>query len=222
MSKKPITRREFAKTAGIAVAGGIALEGIGSTPSFAAVPSFDADPYRDRTVVRVYDPTASAFDWSGAETKYWRKLDAGKTQDMLEKGIMRLTGESIAASAWAKILPDASSSSKVAVKINLGNMMKTRWREALLTDPPMIIALAKSLATVGIAQLNVTFFDGSRTLPDDFKTEVKRECPKVVMQGNGNCKSSTTNINVTGVMQLPIPAPVMEADCRHDSGIARL
>ena len=192
------------------VAGG----GAGS-PSAAVVPAVVSAAYADRAVARVYDPSVSSFSFgSSPYDYYWHSFNVDVLQSMLERAIREITGAQNTAAAWRLILPGVSPASKVAVKVNNNNIhfYPKDWFRSNMTDPPMVIALTRSLAAAGVAQASITFFDASRVYPDAMQEEIRKACPGVVLAGRGMATSGTKLTFSDFAYTVDIPQAVMDAD----------
>lgn len=186
------------------------------------VSSFQSDPYADLAVARVYDPTVSTFQFGTSNYDYyWRTFNTDKLQSMLERGLMEITGTTSPAAAWQKILPGATSTSKVAVKVNNNNIKfyPNDWYRSNMTDPPMVVAIARSLVLAGIKQENITFFDASRNYPGAMVTEIHAEFPKVVLAGLGMAKSGTQLTFSEFAYKVGIPQAVIDANYLIDCAL---
>ena len=164
MAKKTISRRTFVKTSAAAIAAGVTANSFLPELLLARATDLPAHPYDDKTVVRVHDP--GVYDgtikqpWNLEDNNfYWRNLDSGKLRAMLERAILQLTGADTPADAWKLILPKVSAASRIAVKVNMNNTDVPRfqndWMRRLLSDPPMITALARSLGSAGVPEANI-------------------------------------------------------------------
>lgn len=178
----------------------------------AASPS---DAYADKAVARVYDPAISSFEFGKSPYDYyWRTFDVNVLQSMLERGIMEITGEKTVDEAWKKILPGVSPKSKIAVKVNNNNIhyLPSDWFRSNMTDPPMVIALTRSLATVGVTQPNLTFFDASRIYPDTMKADIRKVCPDLFF-GERGTPTSGVKLNLSDFeYTVDFPQVVLNAD----------
>jgi hypothetical protein len=214
-----VTRREFLSTTA-AAAGGAVLAGLGPAHVLAAEAPLETDPYNDKTVVRVYDPSVSSFVFGTSEKAfYYRTFDSDRLEGMLGTALRQITGAATVAAAWQKIMPGLSSASKIAVKVNINCSHElngdhgAHWTTAPNTSPRMMAALAKSLEQVGVKQEHITFFDRSRTFENEWKTDLKAQCPGVLAQGGREVAASTTEIVLSNDLPaVDIPQPVIDAD----------
>ena len=214
-----MTRRSFLSTTAV-VTGGSVLAGLHPESLWAAAGALEADPYNDKTVARVYDPLVSSFVFGKNDINfYYRTFDVNRLESMLGTALRQITGAGTVDAAWRLIMPGMSSSSKVAVKININCAHElegdhgAHWSSAPNTSPSMMAALTKSLDLAGIAQENITFFDRSRTFEKEWKADLAARCPKLVLKGKGEVAASRASISLSnGLTAVEIPAPVMEAD----------
>ena len=219
MLNRPISRRDFVKTSVTAIAG-VTATSLVPGRVLAGATDWPIHPYDDQTVVRAYDPKVYAGTihqpWNSPENDYyWRNLDGGRLRAMLERAILQLTGAVTPAEAWKLILPGVSAASRVAIKANMNNTDLPRfrgdWMRRLLSDPPMITALARSLGAAGIADANITVFDRSRTFPDEFRKDIQAG---VTVLGKGQMKDSNERIRISDKpgYSFALPDCVAEAD----------
>jgi MYXO-CTERM domain-containing protein len=176
---------------------------------------FESDAYADKTVVRVYDPAVTSFKVGTTDISYyWHTFDQAKLRGMLETALIQITGAASVADAWKAILPGLSATSKIAVKANMNDVgfYPNDWYRSAVTDPAMMIVLAKSLVAAGAQEANITIFDTSRNMPNVVKDEVHKDCPGVVLQGTGMALSNyTINFGDIG-KSFKVPQAVMDAD----------
>ena len=219
-----LTRRDFLETSTGTVAAGLLAHSVRPSGLFGAVSPWEAEGYNHKVVVRVYDPdVASAYTFGSPY--YWRNFDTAKIQEMLETGVMELSKTATPRDAWARILPEVSSASKVVVKVNLNNTRRDWNTGALNTSPAMMIALTKSLNKAGVPNSNITFLDCSRIFPDEMKSDLLASSPGVQCAAGPQIGSSATQEMPYGGPYV-IPQLVMDADfllsChlmkKHDGG----
>lgn len=187
---------------------------------FAATRTFESDPYNDKTVVRVYYPLVSSFVFGTSDINfYYRTFNIKRLEAMLGTALRQITGAKTVPAAWRMIIPGVSSSSKIAVKVNINCSHELNgdhgafWASAPNTSPSMMAALTKSLEQAGLRQENITFFDRSRTFEKEWKADLHAQCPAVLSQGGGEVAASGTSIVLNNSLpSVDIPLPVMNAD----------
>ena len=75
-------------------------------------------PPPDSSVVHIH--SNSATFWSG-QTDFWNYVDQGVVDNMMDQGLMALTGTSNVADAWRALLPNYQAGQAVAIKVNHNN-----------------------------------------------------------------------------------------------------
>jgi len=121
---------------------------------------------------------------------------------MLEAALCDLARQPTIAEAWAALLPAevvAIPDARIAVKVNLNGDEPS----FVNTSPAMIIALARSLAAVGVPLESLTFFDHSREFPAVYRDPVEAAVPGVVLLGR-------SEVEVDDAVQLAAPSMVLE------------
>lgn len=115
-------------------------------------------------VVHVHNPGATA--WNGADP-YWNCVDQDVVNQMVDRGLMLLTGAGTVAEAWRALIPSYRPGEKIAIKVNLNNT----W-SCGSTDPHIdalmqpINALVRGLGEIGVAPADVCVYDAVRAVPD--------------------------------------------------------
>jgi hypothetical protein len=176
-----VTRRQFLKGA-VVTAGCLAVSAaqrlLGVTPDataeepeltprayFPLIFKSSAHPYPK--VVHVHDSQATYWDFStGWYGDYVRQ---SVVDEMVEQGLMELTGATSVAQAWATILPDYLPSQKIAIKVNLNNSRNCADSDNAidaLIEP--VNALIGSLIQAGVQEEDVWVYDASRWVPQRF------------------------------------------------------
>jgi hypothetical protein len=120
-------------------------------------------------VVHVH--SASATDWSG-ESDYWNHLDQSAINDMVDRGLIELTGAATVIDAWRALIPAYQPGEKVAIKVNFNN---TRLCDSTITAIDALIepvnAVARGLVQMGVAGEDICVYDAVRALPDRFVSD---------------------------------------------------
>jgi len=228
MSQRGPTRREFLEGAAAAAAAGVMLQACdgggeaGNHPPSNASPipesqltTMPEDPYDDRRVVRAYDRRVTDYEFGDSEVSALH-VDPDVAQQMLEAAIVVLARQESVEAAWEALLPGDLSAARVAVKINL-NGDEPRF---INTSAGMVVAMARSLASVGVAHENMTFFDRSRRFHGTYREAIEAEVDGLVLQGAGDVPAHETETFTAATMILedgsavtvPTPRCVVEAD----------
>jgi hypothetical protein len=178
-SRRRLSRRVF--LGGVALAAGSTLLAaanrlLGRTPAVEAQPE-DLPPraylplavrkYPPPRVVHVHAATATSWDYQTGW--YGEYVDQSVVSQMLEQGLVELTGVSSAAEAWSMLLPGYSPGRKVAVKVNLNNSRSCDDSDNAidaLIEP--VNALVGCLLQGGVQAGDIWVYDASRWMPDRF------------------------------------------------------
>ena len=101
----------------------------------------DADDHTRRTATATRTPGStrakvvhvhalSATSWAG-QTDYWNYVNQDVVNDMVDQGVMALTGTATVAAAWRMLLPDYQPGQGIAIKVNFNNW----WRSTSKSMP---------------------------------------------------------------------------------------
>jgi len=219
-------RRDFINNVALTIAGSTLVNFSGITPVFASGVNSVVHPYDSNRVVRIYDPTVTDFGFKSGEI-FWKTINRPVLKSMLNKTLIRLSGEKDESKAWRKILTGSKSiainGKKIAVKVNFNNTIRD-INQTLNNSPIMIMTLAKSLIDAGVNEGDITIFDHSRPFPDDFKNYIRsNKFNELKLKGktddiNNSSKTIllTDNIGIERdgkkTEDFPIPQCVIDAD----------
>ncbi|WP_075074304.1 DUF362 domain-containing protein [Longilinea arvoryzae] len=113
----------------------------------------------------------TATDWDGS-SDFWNHVNQSTVNNMVDQGIMILTGKSTLSDAWHAILPNYSAGQPVAIKVNFNNTISwgcgsTSSVINALIQP--VNAVVRGLKGIGVAEGDVWVYDASnRVIPDYF------------------------------------------------------
>jgi hypothetical protein len=178
-SGKRVTRRRFLAGAALA-AGCVAVSAanrfLGQVPS-AGAQAGDGTPqaylplaikkHLRQKVVHVHASEATFWDFQTGW--YGDDVDQGVVNEMVERGLLELTGLGSLGSAWASLLPGYSTGSKIAIKVNLNNCRDCADNDNAidaLIEP--VNALIRSMVQAGVQAGDVWVYDASRRIPERF------------------------------------------------------
>lgn len=172
MKGKELTRRDFIK--------GAALTGAGLALGSNLLSKLDASaqesvkiylplilkaPTSSR-VVHVHD--SDATDWNFSTGYYWEHVNQGAVNNMVDRGVMELTGTGTVADAWRALIPNYQSGEKVAIKVNFNNSWDSGCygssnRIDALIEP--VNAVINGLKAMGVAGADILIYDAVRVIP---------------------------------------------------------
>jgi hypothetical protein len=166
-----MTRRRFLK--GTVIAGGaVALSGWPDAaaqepatdhPLFLPLVSANVEPSR---VVHIH--AQAATDWDFASGWYGSYVSQAAVNEMVNRGLIELTGRPSVAGAWAALMPDYRVGQRIAVKVNLTNASCNDSDHAIDALIEAVNALISSLLIGGIDEADVWVYDALRPMPARF------------------------------------------------------
>lgn len=119
-------------------------------------------PYPGK-VVHIHSQDATS--WAG-ESNYWDYVDQDVVDQMVNRGLMELTGRASAVDAWRALLPAYQPGEKIAIKVNLNNT-----RTCGSTSPSIdaliqpVNAVVAGLVQIGVNAADICIFDAVRAVP---------------------------------------------------------
>ncbi len=123
--------------------------------------------YPIQKVVHVHASAATFWDFQTGW--YGQHVDQAIVNQMVERGLLELTGFGSLDNAWASLLPGYSTGSKIAIKVNLNNCRECDDNDNAidaLVEP--VNALIRSLVQAGVQAQDVWVYDASRRFPERF------------------------------------------------------
>jgi hypothetical protein len=176
---KKVTRRDVLKAMAV-VASGIAINHVGrdlitieakgndsnlATKVFIPLVSNNSSSSMSK-VVHVHAQKATT--WSG-QSRYWEYVEQGVVDEMVNRGVVELTGASSLADAWRALLPGYLPGMKIAIKVNFNNCWNcsntTGVIDALIHP---VNAVVSGLQQIGVTSADVCVYDAVRALPYRF------------------------------------------------------
>ncbi len=140
-----ISRKRFIKTLG----GGVALAAFSFKPQKMSFAVSDAVSGQEAVsgnpkVIRAYDPAATF--WSYRDSEYLDYIRQDVVNEMVERGVLKLTGEENLADAWKRLIPDYANGDGIAIKPNFNNIHL--GPQGLITCPQLIGSVVSHLVDV--------------------------------------------------------------------------
>ena len=135
-----------------------------STPTTEPTPTVPA-PLGPK-VVHVHDQAATS--WTG-QTSYWNYVNQSAVNEMLDEGLMALTGAATVADAWRVLIPNYQAGQVVAIKANFNNSDGCDDVDGQidgLIQP--VNAVVRGLKLIGVPESSICVFDASRRIPTYF------------------------------------------------------
>lgn len=121
----------------------------------------------ENRVVRIHNDQAHDWDFNDAPgNRYYDHISQSAIDDMLDQGVLSLTGETDTTAAWRGIMRTNNpagyvSGDRVAIKVNNNN----RWADDQgqpNSDPEIIGAVVAGLKSIGVSESDIFVYDTSR------------------------------------------------------------
>jgi hypothetical protein len=173
------TRRDILKVCGV-FAGGLAVNRVGirneppqdqddevalSPQVYMPIVVNKSPSYRG-VVVQVH--ASGATSWNG-QRRYWEHVEQSVVNQMVDHGVVTLTGALNVQDAWRVLLPHYQPGQKIAIKVNFNNCWTCSSTlgviDALIHPVNAVVA---SLGQIGVAAEDIFVFDAVRALPSRF------------------------------------------------------
>lgn len=125
-------------------------------------------------VVHVW--ASDATHWTGQE-RYWESVDPQVVDDMVNRGMMSLTGQATAQDAWRVILPHYQPGEGIAIKLNFNNTLSGTCATAsgqINGLPQPVNAVIAGLKSIGVDEEDIWLYDGvDRYFPEYFTAGIR-------------------------------------------------
>ncbi len=109
-----------------------------------------------------------ATSWNG-ESNYWEYVNQSVVNEMVDRGVIALTGAATITDAWRTLIPNYQPGQKIAIKVNFNNSWVCGNIAGVidaLVQP--VNALVSRLEQIGVAHADVCVFDAVRAIPNRF------------------------------------------------------
>jgi len=177
-NKRDIDRRRFLKISG-AITGAAAiglfdhrLSGIllphDSSVCPVCVSQIGAQAIGGPRVVHIHAP--SAVSWTGSDPQYWNYIDQSVVDEMVDRGLMNLTGTSSVMDAWQALIPNYQPGQGIAIKVNFNNSNRCDNTSGSPIDALIepVNAVVRGLKQIGVVETDIWIYDAIRSIPDRF------------------------------------------------------
>lgn len=119
-------------------------------------------------VVHVRDSDATNWDFSTGW--YGDHVDQDVVYQMVDQGVMQLTGTTSRAAAWEALMPNYVPGQRVAIKVNLNNAGSEGDSDNVidaLIQP--VNGVIRGLTEIGVAESDIWVYDAVRNIPNRFR-----------------------------------------------------
>jgi uncharacterized protein (DUF362 family) len=130
------------------------------------LPATPIPPPTGSRVVHVHSDKATF--WSG-ETDYWNYVKQEVVDDMVNQGLVALTGTSSVADAWHTLLPSYEPGQAIAIKVNLNNSAACDDAEGQIDALPQLVnAMVHGLKQIGVQESDIWVYEAVKRIPNWF------------------------------------------------------
>ena len=161
------------------------------------------------TVVHTYCERAANWDFV---TGWWgAHVYQDVVSDMVDRGVMELTGRKTRVDAWRALIPNYVSGQRVAIKANFNNAWSVDDSDNVIDaaiEP--VNAVIAGLKEIGVAESNIWIYDAVRAIP----TRFPGGCPYPAVQFSGSSPNSQGFSSTEKVAFQPPPGRPALADQR--------
>jgi len=152
-------------------------------------------------VVWVHDEDAT--NWNYDDDYFGREeyVDQNVVDNMIDQGLMALTGTSSVADAWRELIPDYQSGQTIAIKINLNSNWDRVCGHRCETDcdyhelrinalPQPVNALIRGLKQIGVAEGDIWVYEASRPITGRVMERITNLYPGVRFFDTLDCREN--------------------------------
>jgi len=148
-------------------------------------------PAGNGKVVRVSSSSAT----TSGSGYYYIRVNQSVVNNMVDQGVMRLTGKTTLTEAWGAIIPGYQAGKIIAVKVNFNNTSNCSGADNNIDALPQpVVAMVRGLVQHGVRQQDILIFDATRRIPSYFSDTFHANYPNVKFYDNynGTCHNLAT------------------------------
>jgi hypothetical protein len=184
------------------------------------IPTSSPPPELAGRVVHVHAPGAT--NWNG-EPYYWNYVNQDVVNEMVDQGLMELTGKTTVEEAWQFLLPDYEPGQGIAVKVNFNNATECDDMDSqidAIIQP--VNALVRSMKLRGVSEQDIWIYDAIRALPDRFMngnlySGVRFYDNKCNIKAGWSSSDPDAFITFSPPADIPLPPPIRLTDVIIDA-----
>jgi len=152
-------------------------------------------------VVHVYCERAT--DWNFLSGWWGNHVIQGVVSEMVDRGVMELTGRKTRVDAWSALIPDYVPGQRVAIKANFNNAWSVDDSDNVIdaTIEPVNAVIA-GLKEIGVAASDIWVYDAVRAIP----TRFRNGCDHPGVQFSGDSTSNHQGFSATQKVTFQPPA----------------
>jgi uncharacterized protein (DUF362 family) len=144
-----------------------------------------------------------ATDWDFLSGWWGSYVNQDVVNEMVDRGVMELTGRNGRAAAWQALFPDYVAGQRVAIKVNFNNAQSPADGDNSIdaTIEPVNAVIA-GLKEIGVAASDIWVYDAVRAIPTRFRDG----CDHPGVQFSGDSTSSHQGFSATQKVTFKPPA----------------
>jgi hypothetical protein len=132
-------------------------------------------------VVHVHNSDATCWDY--ATGWYGDFMSQNEVDQLVDRGVMELTGTASRAAAWQALIPGYVTGQRIAIKVNLNNSGTVADSDNRVESLIEVVnSEVRGLVDAGASQSDVWVYDAVRSIPDRFRNGC--DFPGVVFSGS--------------------------------------
>jgi hypothetical protein len=135
----------------------------------------------------------NSTNWNFSSGYYGNHVNQSTVDNMVELGLMSLTGTSSVTSAWETLIPDYSSGKAIAIKVNFNNCGgcgdSDNVIDALIHPVNSVIG---GLKQIGVEEQDIWVYDASRPMPSRFVDGCLFSNVRFISESASGCTEGTT------------------------------
>ncbi len=139
-----------------------------STPTQTSTPTSTPQPGTGPKVIHLHSTTATS--WNFSTGWYGDYVNQNKVNEMVDRGVKELTGQSTVAAAWQSLLPGYTPGKGIAIKVNFNNSNGCADADNIidaLIEP--VNSLVAGMKLIGVREQDIWIYDALRPLPARFR-----------------------------------------------------
>ncbi|HTP08963.1 MAG TPA: DUF362 domain-containing protein [Anaerolineae bacterium] len=165
-------------------------------------PTSTVPPGSGPKVIHLHSTTATSWNFSSGW--YGDSVNQSKVNEMVDRGVKEVTGQSTVATAWSTLLPGYAAGKSIAIKVNFNNAQSCTDNDNIidgLIEP--VNALIAGMKSAGVREQDIWIYDAIRPIPARFRNGcdyasvhfVDRECAETATFDSTAANASVTFAN---------------------------
>jgi len=113
----------------------------------------------------------NAHNWNNSATNYWDYVNQTAVNNMVDQGLINMTGQNTAANAWRSLMPNYHQGQLVAIKVSFNNTTNDAGSTLIDGIIEPVNAIIRGLNAAGVSSSSIVVYDSSRWLPTRFTSK---------------------------------------------------